>query len=177
MQQLPVVISIVALLVSACGFTVAVLAYRRDNSKIRAWSTLIWHQEGPELSVPVVHVCIANVGRRPIFVLNLVMKRGGSRWSQPLQHPVVDESARSDPWKYIQEVRRKSVAHAAALKLIEGEIYELLFRPEDRPDFINTHEDPVIFAQRLLVEDVTGACYAVTESEKHLKRLFAAWRP
>lgn len=176
MQQLPIIISIVALLVSACGFTVAVLAYRRDNSKIRAWSTLVWHEEGPELSVPVMHVRAANVGRRPIFVLNLVMRSGRSNWSQPLQHPVVDESARTDALKYIQEIRRKSVAHVAAVKLIEGDVYELLLRPEDCPDFINTHEEPVAYAQRLLVEDVTGTCYAVTKSDEHLKQLFAAWR-
>lgn len=177
MQQLPVIVSIVALLVSACGFTVAVFAYRRDNSKIRAWSTLVWHAEGPGMHVPVMRIRVANVGRRPIYILNLVMRAGRSSWSQPLQLPAIEGSVRADPVKYIEEVWRRSVAHVAALKLIEGEIYELLFRPEDCPDFINTHEDPVIEAQRLLVEDVTGTCYAVTKSEKHLKQLFAAWRP
>jgi hypothetical protein len=104
------------------------------------------------------------------------MRSGRSNWSQPLQHPVVDESARTDALKYIQEIRRKSVAHVAAVKLIEGDVYELLLRPEDCPDFINTHEEPVAYAQRLLVEDVTGTCYAVTKSDEHLKQLFAAWR-
>ena len=137
----------------------------------------MWHEERPGLSVPIMHVRIANVGRRPIFILNLVMRAGRANWSQPLQRPDVEESVRTDPSKYMQEIRRKSVAHVAAIKLIEGEIYELLFRPEDCPDFINTHEDPLIYAQRLLVEDVTGTCYAVMKSEKHLKQLFAAWRP
>ncbi|HEY0682994.1 MAG TPA: hypothetical protein VGD45_11740 [Steroidobacter sp.] len=177
MQQLPLIVSIVALLVSVCSFIVAVFAYRRDSSKIRAWSTLVWHAEGPDTHVPVMHIRVANVGRRPIYILNLVMRAGRSRWSQPLQQLAVEVSARADPVKYIEEVRRRSVAHVAALKLIEGDIYERIFRPEDCPDFINTHEDPMIKAQRLLVEDVTGICYPVTKSEKHLKQLFSAWRP
>lgn len=129
------------------------------------------------MHVPVMHVRVANVGRRPIYILNLVMTTGRSRWWQPLQQLPIEGSARADPVKLIEEIRRRSVAHVAALKLVEGDMYERLFRPEDCPDFINTHEDPVIEAQRLLVEDVTGICYAVKKSEKHLKQLFAAWRP
>jgi len=174
MQSLTIIVSFAALFVSACSFLVAVLAYRRDRSKVRAWSRIYWHQQGPGVQYPVMYIRVVNKGRRAISILNLVKTARPHRWWEPLKQ--VEVPMGSDLREYMEEIHRKSVSHFAAIRLAEDESFEVVFKPKEFPDhFIFTHEDVVAIATRLFVEDVGGKCYSVRNARKHLKELAAGW--
>jgi hypothetical protein len=174
MQYITIIVAVVALLLSASSLAVSVLTYRRDRSKVRAWSKILWHENGPEPSTPVMQVRIMNVGRRPIALMHLVKKAGRNAWSRTLMRPQLNAK---DTFEVIQELERTSLAHIAAIKLAEGEVFEHAFRPEDCDEFIASHLERPTYADILLIEDVAGKRYPVQNSAEHLKEMLAAWKP
>src|SRR5216683_2763332 len=119
------------------------------------------------METPVLHVRIQNKGRRPILILNLIMRAGRAKWSRYLNQPIMDMPNVRDGQTLIQEIARRHVAQAVAVKLAEDEVFELAFHPEDcRDEFIGTQWDPPAIAEKLLVEDVTGHCYSVRGSKR-----------
>ncbi len=176
MIEVPVAISLLAFAVSVASLTISFFAYLRDRSKLRVWSTIGWQFNNPELRTPVMHIRIANIGRRPILVLNLVKCAGTSKWWRSIQQPELDGTV-INTIEQSQEIRKKWLAHRVAVKLGEGEILELSFHPEDGDEFIGTHEDSPIQATRLEIEDVSGRRYPVKDSEKNIPILLEAWCP
>lgn len=175
MGQLPVYVSILALVVSVSSLILAALAYRRDRSNVRAWSNIVWQQMGPEPNEtsPMMHVRIVNLGRRPVLVLDLVMKNGRLTWRRSLKEPDFGKKVIgvSD---VVEMFHNKSAAHEVAVKLNEGEAFELVFREEDKYDFILTSVDPIVFAEQLFIEDVSGARSPVESSKGHLRVMRSA---
>lgn len=140
------------------------------------WSMIGWLANGPEPQTPVMHIRIANVGRRPVLVLNLVKRAGKTKWWRSIQQPNLGGEVISTV-EQIQELKEKWLAHHVAVKLGEGEILELSFQPEDCHEFIGTHEDPPVQATSLQIEDVSGRLYSVRDSTKNLAVLIKAWNP
>jgi hypothetical protein len=174
MQYVTIIVAVVALLLSASSLAVSILTYRRDRSKVRAWSMIVWRENGPEPSTPVMQVRIMNVGRRPIALMHLVKKAGRDTWSRTLMRPQLNAK---DAFEAIRELERTSLAHIAAIKLAEGEVFEIAFRPEDCDEFIAVHLERPAYANTLLIEDVVGSRYPVQNSAEHLKEMIAAWKP
>lgn len=174
--ELPVAIALMAFAVSVASLAISLFGYLRDRSKLRAWSTLVWQHNGPEPETPLMHIRIANIGRRSVLVLNLVKRAGKSRWWRPIQQPDFEGEVICMVEK-IQELKKKSLAHHVAVKLGEGEILELVFSPENCSEFIATYEDPPVVATHLEIEDVSGRVYSVKDSEKNLVALLKAWNP
>lgn len=176
MTEVPVAISLLAFAVSVASLTISLFAYLRDRSKLRVWSTIGWQFNGPEPQTPVMHIRIANVGRRAVLVLNLVKSAGKSKWWRSIQQPDFGRKVISTA-EQIQELKEKWLAHHVAVKLGEGEILELSFQPEDCHEFIGTHKAPPIWATSLQIEDVSGRLYSVRDSAKNLAILVQAWNP
>ena len=174
MTELPVAISLLAFAVSVASLTISLLAYLRDRSKLHVWSTIGWQFNGPEPQTPVMRIRIANIGRRPVLVLNLIKKAGKAKWWRSIQQPDLGGKVISTV-EQIRELKEKWLAHHVAVKLGEGEILELSFQPEDCHEFIGTHEDPPVQATSLQVEDVSGRLYSVRDSTKNLAVLMQAW--
>jgi hypothetical protein len=175
-QLLSVIFSTIALFISACSFAVAVFSYRRDRARVRAWSTIVWIEAAPGVKIPNMYLRIANVGRRPVLMLNLVKRSGRTTWRQTLTDPVEHEPDGS-PFLHPDELQRRSVAHRAALRLGEGEVFELIFRPEDCPSLVLTNEGSFAKASQLFVEEVAGTLHCVRDAGRNLPQLFAAWKP
>ena len=172
MQNTTIVTALVALLFSASSLAVSVLNYRRDRSKVRAWSTLEWIG-GLDQSGPVLRVRIVNEGRRPVALMSLVKKKGQAIWWRSLIRPKLSTT---DAFKAIVEIERSRLAHVAALKLGEGEAFELEFRPGDSDEFLALHLEVPEYAEMLLIEDVAGKRYPVLNSAKDLKEALTEWR-
>src|SRR6478752_7834524 len=69
LQNLTTIVAVIALLFSFSGLTVSILAYRRDRSRVRAWSSVEWVPNGPETSTVRLRIRIANGGRRPVALM------------------------------------------------------------------------------------------------------------
>lgn len=173
MSNFPTVISFLALAVSAVSLTVSLLGYLRDRSKLRVWSTVSWQWNGPESDTPVLHIQIANLGRRPAVILNLVKRAGKTKWWRSVQRPELPGQETLSV-KQLIELKRSSLAHLVSLKLNEGEIFELAFTPEDFHEFIATHDTPIVEATLLEIEDVFGKMYPVKDSTKNLAKFLKA---
>jgi hypothetical protein len=173
-QYMSVILPIFALLLSAFSFAVSILTYRRDRSKVHAWSKIEWRENGPEPSTPVMRVRIMNVGRRPIALMHLVKKAGRNIWSRTLMRPQLDAK---DGFEVVRELERTSLAHIAAIKLAEGEVFEIAFRPEDCEEFVATHLENPAYADTLLIEDVMVNRYPVQGAAEHLKKMMGHWKP
>lgn len=172
MPELPTLIALMAFAVSALSLTVSSLGYLRDRSKLRVSSNMTWLFNGPELDTPVLKIQIANLGRRPVVILNLVKRAGKLKWWRSIKrHELPDQ----DIAKQIEEIHRQSLAQMISIKLNEGEILELAFLPDDCPEFIATHEDPIVEAASLEIEDASGRLYPVKDSQKNLATLLKAW--
>ena len=165
-----VVISLLAFAVSVSSFAVSLLAYFRDRSKVRTWSEIIWDTSGIKHRTPFLHVYVVNEGRRPVVMLNLLKRHGASKWWAPIKQPNLSE----DIFEAIKQLK-KSPAQDVAVRLAEGEILEIVFDPDDCPEFIADHEDPPVEATELQIQDVTGKIYPVKNSASGLKTLFEAW--
>lgn len=91
-------------------------------SELRAWSTIHWHQVGTKLETPVMHFRIANKGRRPILILNLIMRTGRAKWSRHLNQPIMEMPNARDGRTLIQEIERGHVAQAVAVELAKASV-------------------------------------------------------
>jgi hypothetical protein len=89
-------------------------------SGLRASSTIHWHQVGTKMETPVLHVRITNKGRRPILILNLVMRTQRAKWSRYLNQPIMEMPNVRDGQTLIQEIERRHVAQAVAVELAEA---------------------------------------------------------
>lgn len=173
MPELPTVIALMAFAVSALSLTVSSLSYLRDRSKLRVSSNMTWRSNGPESDTPILKIQIANLGRRPVVLLNLVKRAGKLKWWRSIKrHEPSDQDTFE---KQIEEIHRHSLAQMISIKLSEGEILELAFLPDDCPEFIATHEDPIVEATSLEIEDASGRFYPVKDSQKNLATLLKAW--
>jgi hypothetical protein len=173
-QYVTAIVAVVALVLSAASFTLSVLTYRRDRSKVRAWSMIEWRNTGPETMTPTLRIRILNAGRRPIALMSLVMKSGTHLWFRTLMDPRIPMN---DVVEAMRELERSQLAHVAVIKLAEGEVFEIAFQVEDCDEFLATHLDGNEYevAETLLVEDAMGSRYPVRDSEKHLEEMMAAW--
>ncbi|MDN0085312.1 hypothetical protein QU487_21665 [Crenobacter sp. SG2305] len=171
----PILISLLAFTVSVASLTISLLNYLRDRSKLKVWSEICWQHNGPEPEIPHLHIRIANMGRRPTVVLNLVKRDGKAKWWRPIPPPILDEAITGVA--QFDDLRRKSLAHLVSAKLAEGEILEIVFRPEDCHEFVSVREDAIFEAKTLQVEDAFGKLYSVKNSEKNILLLMKAWQP
>lgn len=173
--ELATFISLLAFAVSTASLTISLLGYLRDRSKVRVWSTVSWQSNGPDPDTPLMHVRIANIGRRPVVILNLVKWAKGAKWWRPINSPTLD-SPIITTLEQLDEYKRKSLAHLLATKLAEGEVLEMEFRPDDCHEFLALHEDPPLEATSLQIEDVAGRVYPVKGSEEHIQIMLNAWK-
>jgi hypothetical protein len=171
--ETPVAISLLAFAVSIASLTVSLFSYLRDRSKLRVWSNIVWQFNGSEPETPVMHVFIANTGRRPVVILNFVKRAGRRKWWRTIQRPMLDVDV-INSIEQIQELKKKSLAQHAAIKLGEGEIFELTFHSDNLQEFIATHDDDPIEATNIQIEDVTGKLYSVKDAKKNLVSLYKA---
>jgi hypothetical protein len=173
MQLVPVYLSVFALVVAVGSFVVSILNYRRDSGKVLAWSTILHERSGstPESTTLVMRIRILNKGRRPVSILNLVMVADDVRWFTSFKRPDFGKKEISAE-EYFQEIYQRSAAHLLAIRLNEGEAFEVTYRPEDEYEFLHVREDDALLAKELLVEDLSGKIYPVRDSAKHLAQIF-----
>lgn len=172
MQNFTTIIAIIALLFSFSGLTVSILAYRRDRSRVRAWSSVEWVPNGPETATVRLRIRIANGGRRPVALMFLVRKSGKHLWWQTLQKAEPTATSAAD---LVRELERNQLAHVGSVRLSEGDAFEMVFGPDDDDEFVALHWNDVTYAESLLVEDVMGNRYPVRGSARHLKEAFREW--
>lgn len=170
-----------ALVLSVAGLGLSILNYLRDRSKIEVWSDVLYHRKGdtPDSLTPMLRIRVANLGRRPAVILNLVKESGTQRWSQPLKEPNFPEDKSLNIAEVTKLLENHSLAQNSAIRLMEGDVVDFCFWPEDCPRFIATHVDDeeMPHADKLFVEDCAGDLHKVRDSDKNLKTLFGAWNP
>ena len=108
--ELPIAVSLMAFAVSVASLAISLFGYSRDRSKLRAWSTIVWQSNGPEPQTPIMHIRVANIGRRPVMVLNLVKRSGRSKWWRGIQQPGLDGEVISTV-EQLERLKQKSLAH------------------------------------------------------------------
>lgn len=173
------VLPIFAAVLSVASLGISLLNYLRDRPRIKAWAEIAWHRRGPtpDSEMPCLRIRIANLGRRPILLLNLRMKNANGHWSRTLKKPVATSK---DPVS-IDEVfgllEEHVLAQNSAIRLAEGDVLDLPFWPDDTPDFIDSHADEPQTATALYVEDGAGRLHRVRRDIRALTTLFAAWAP
>src|SRR5262245_5425474 len=143
MQAVSIFVSLVALLISMCSLGVAVLSYRRDRSKLRAWSRIEHHEYRPEDPL-AMRVRILNVGRRPIALMYLVKKAGPHTWSRALIRPETGEVLEVDVDQAVRQIELNALAHRGSLTLAEWQAHDILIRRDDLDEFVCTHVDPPV---------------------------------
>jgi hypothetical protein len=160
--------------VSVSSLTISILSFARDRSRIRAWSEILWQRVGEE-EIPQMRVYISNSGRRSIHILNLVKISGKSKWWRSINSPEV-EGGLITSIEQIEEIKEKWLAHNVSVKLGEGEIIELSFKPSDSHEFWSLHEESPMLATKLYIEDVLKRKYPVRGASKCIDTLSKAWK-
>jgi hypothetical protein len=153
LRDLATIVAIIALLFSASSLIVSILGYRRDRSRVQAWVDISWKENGPEPPTLILRVKILNAGRRPIALMSLVKTSGKRTWSRTLSEPELKTDSATEIFRALE---RNGLAHIGSVRLSEGEAFELAFTADDYLEFVGTHWEPVVVAQRLYVEDVSA---------------------
>ena len=172
MQHITTLSALVALLLSAASLSVSILNYRRDRVKVRAWSRLIWADHAGQ-GGPLLRIRIINEGRRAIALVSLVRKAKHNVWWQPLL-PIRLET--SDAFKAQKELERLQLAPVTTVKLCEGEAFEMFFQAGDSNEFFAIHQELFIYAQTLLIEDLSANRYPVRGSRESIAEAIREWK-
>lgn len=134
-----------------------------------------------ETGTACMYLRIANHGRRPAVLLDLVMVEGRTRWSRRRWSTKLTEPKM--PGKRVRSIDEAVRAHEShylaqnsAVRLAEGEVLDLRFWPNDFTRFIQTNFEPIATANRLYVTDFSGRKIRVTGDQSCLEKLYEAWR-
>lgn len=169
------IVPIVALVLSVVGLAISILNYHRDRPKIRAWADIIWHAQGktPDSRTPMLRVRIVNKGRRPIVLLNLVLKADGGTWGLQLKPPEFPNQEHSVS-EALSILDRHALAQNSGVRLLEGDVMDIHYWPKDQFKFMHIDSDFAVEAERMYVEDFAGTRYRVRNDRKHLETLLAS---
>jgi hypothetical protein len=167
----------VALALSIIGLVLSVLNYTRDRARVRAWAEIYWYARGatPDSSTPRLLLRVANLGRRPVVLLRLGLFGEGQRWYLNLKEPKMRGEVTVD--KTIEALDRHTLAQNSAVRLPEGENFDIGFWPSESDKFIFTRADPIVIAQRIYVEDCAGRRYRVKNDVRCIHQLLDGERP
>ena len=175
MQDLPIIISVAALLISGCSFAAVVFSIRRETGRICAWTSVSLENQTPGRAR--MHLYVANIGHRPVLIRNLIRTAGKSTWRSLLNAPSIGDGERvTNVSPAPGGLVRKSVAHLSTVKLCEAEVFEVVFEAKDFATFTKAYERDICIAMQLFVDDVTGRRYPVADAEENLEKLGRAWR-
>ena len=173
------VLPILAAVLSVASLVISLLNYLRDRPRVKAWAEIGWHRRGPtpESEMPCMRIRIANLGRRPILLLNLRMKNANGHWSRTLKAPMTSSAEPLPVDDAFRLLDQHVLAQNSAVKLAEGDVLDLPFWPDDATDFVDIHSDEPKAAIALYIEDGAGRCHRVKRDTRSLTTLFAARSP
>lgn len=165
---------LVTFTISVIGLVLSVLNYRRDRSDIKVWSEIQWHQRGKEVDAltPCCCVRIANLGRRPAVLLNLVMQNSSGQWMRALKAPAGVSTILLKVDEALRLLDNHALAQNSAVRLLEGDVLDLVFWTEDAQfTFIDWHQDSASVATSLYIEDVAGKRIRVRNDARCLNEM------
>lgn len=168
---------VLALILSVMGLTISLLNYLRDQARPRAWCEVVYHHKGPrpDSVIPSMRIRIANLGRRPAVLLMLELRGNRRTWYRPLKDPDLPSTSNDNFHKVIEALEEHALAQNSALRLLEGDVVDLMFWPDDCPDFILTVDGSCATADKIYVQDCRGRRSRVLGDQKALRVMFEAW--
>jgi hypothetical protein len=170
---------LLAIVLSVASFVLSVLNYLRDRPSVKVWSQIEYHARGstPDAQTPALRIRVANLGRRPAVLLNLVSRSGGMCWSQRLTNPNTGKASPLSVEETVRLIDKHSLAQNSAVRLLEGDVLDLVFWPDDCTDFMHWETEPARTAEKLFIEDCTGKRHRVKGDAKNLAVFFQRGDP
>ncbi|TBU76191.1 hypothetical protein [Phytopseudomonas daroniae] len=164
-------IALLALLVSCVSMGVSLYNVVRDRARIKAYSSIYYDHSRSLEPDPSLRIRVVNVGRRPVMLAYLVKSSREGEWASTLRpiQPPEESGGQLGVW-----IDKAMLAQHSALRLAEGEVFEMLIHREDYGFHLcNCSGDSVLEAEKLYVEDVQGRRYFVKGSRKNIARLIS----
>jgi hypothetical protein len=157
MTNLPVTISIIAILLSSISLILSGYSIFRDRSKIKSWSYLFYDY----VDKPSLRMIFVNKGRRPIYLKHISYKFNSGTTQSPFNNPGVSTNENNE----LIDIK-PMLAHKSCIRLTEGETYEEIIKFDSWYRIINTQGDHVEYANSIWVEDVEGKKYKIKNAIK-----------
>lgn len=170
-MQIPIIISIAALIFSATSLAFSIYNILRDRGKLRVWSELYYDRsKDPENPPPSLKIIMVNAGRRPIVLTSFVKLSPSMTWYSPLNYPSLPTNEKG----YLNRLPTMEdfAAQNTCLVLKEGEVFEYIIEHGDDFELFTLIDDDIHYANKLYVQDVLKRRYYVKKSHESIEKLF-----
>jgi hypothetical protein len=119
---------------------------------------------------------IANLGRRPVVILWIELRSEGRRkWYLPVTEPDFADVNNENIVEVLEVLEKHTLAQNSALRLLEGDVVDLIYWPKDCTRFMYSADDSYTYATKVYVKDCTGKLSRVRDDAKSLSVIFNAW--
>jgi hypothetical protein len=174
--QTPLLISIIAVFISAISAAVTIFNIYRDRAKVISWSEIVYDMsQDPDDPPPVLYIKIVNTGLRPIILISIKKIAKNSSWGNALRYPDYDQlnvnasDAIRDP-----ETRRSvfSIKNTSVV-LKESEYFEVSYGIDDFQHEVRSFfNDELHEATSMQIEDVLGTKIKIKDIKKNIEAMY-----
>lgn len=168
---------VAAISVSLVSLAISFLGFFRDRARLNAWAEIVHVHggPGPDDFYPVLRIRVANLGRRPIVLVQLGFQGKSGRWFEPINQDSPTKGP-DEPWAlFLERIATLELAQTSAVRLNEADVVDVVLRPEDGSRLILTAIDPIEEARRVFFMDAAGRRYRVRNDAVCIEQLLSAF--